>query len=86
MVRNGQTNSGRMRCVLHRPTVGTRKQAADDLGVGMSTLTKWMPVHRDINVVSKEDLSLTQENEPLRRGECVLKCLTSALMGPYRAV
>lgn len=45
----------------------TRKQVADDLGVGMSTLNKWITVHRGTDVVSKEDLSLAQENDRLRR-------------------
>jgi transposase len=44
-----------------------RKQVADDLGVGMSTLNKWIKAHRDTDVVSKEDLSLAQENDRLRR-------------------
>ena len=38
----------------------TRKQVADGLGVGMSTLNKWIAAHRDTDVVSKEDLSLAQ--------------------------
>jgi len=37
----------------------TRKQVADDLGVGMSTLNKWITQHRDTDVVSKEDLGLS---------------------------
>ena len=45
----------------------TRKQVADDLGIGMSTLKKWITSHRDTDVLSKEDLSLTQENDRLRR-------------------
>ncbi|WP_152563458.1 IS3 family transposase [Palleronia rufa] len=45
----------------------TRKQVADDLGVGMSTLNKWITAHRDTNVVSQEDLDLAKENERLRR-------------------
>ena len=45
----------------------TRRQVADDLGVGMSTLNKWITTHRDKDVVSKEDLSLAQENDRLRR-------------------
>ena len=36
----------------------TRKQGADDLGIGMSTLNKWITAHRDTDVVSKEDLSV----------------------------
>mmetsp|Transcript_29705 Transcript_29705/g.58956 ORF Transcript_29705/g.58956 Transcript_29705/m.58956 type:complete len:92 (-) Transcript_29705:161-436(-) len=51
----------------------TRKQVADDLGVGMSTLNKWITVHRDTDVVSKEDLSLAQENDRLRRENRLLK-------------
>jgi transposase len=31
----------------------TRKQVADDLGVGMSTLNKWITAHRDTDVVPK---------------------------------
>ena len=51
----------------------TRKQVADDLGVGMSTLNKWITVHRDSDVVSKEDLSLAKENVRLRREIRILK-------------
>lgn len=32
----------------------TRKQVADDLGVGMFALNKWITAHRDNDVVSKE--------------------------------
>ena len=51
----------------------TRKQVAADLGIGMSTLNKWITAHRDTDVVSKEDLWLAQENEQLRREVCILK-------------
>ena len=51
----------------------TRKQVADDLGVGMSTLNKWIAAHRDTDVVSKEDLSLAKENDRLRREIKLLK-------------
>ena len=51
----------------------TRKQVADDLGVGMSTLNKWITTHRDTDVVSKEDLDLARENERLRREVRLLK-------------
>ena len=51
----------------------TRKQVADDLSVGMSTLNKWIATHRDTDVVSKEDMSLAQENDRLRRENRVLK-------------
>ena len=51
----------------------TRKQVASDLGVGLSTLNKWITAYRDTDVVSKEDLDLTQENERLRREIRLLK-------------
>lgn len=51
----------------------TRKQVADDLGVGMSTLNKWITAHRDTDVVSKEDVSLARENDRLRREVRILK-------------
>jgi transposase len=51
----------------------TCKQVADDLGVGMSTLNKWITSHRDTDVVSKEDLGLAQENDRLRRENRILK-------------
>ena len=50
-----------------------RKQMADDLGVGMSTLNKWITAYRDTDVVSKEGLDLAQENERLRREIRLLK-------------
>ena len=50
-----------------------RKQVADDLGVGMSTLNKWIMAYRDTDVVSKEDLDLAQENERLLREIRLLK-------------
>ena len=50
-----------------------RKQVAADLGVGMSTLNKWITAHRDTDVVSKEDLDLAKENDRLRREIRLLK-------------
>ena len=46
---------------------------ADDLGVGKSTLNKWITAHRDTDVVSKEDLDLAKENNRLRREIGLLK-------------
>ena len=51
----------------------TRKQVANEPGVGMSTLNKWITAHRDTDVVSKEDLSFAQENDRLRREIRLLK-------------
>jgi len=51
----------------------TRRQVADDLGVGMSTLNKWITANRETDVVSREDSSLIQENDRLRRENRILK-------------
>lgn len=51
----------------------SRKQIADDLGVGMSTLSKWITAHRDTDVVSVEDHELALENERLRRENRILR-------------
>jgi len=48
---------------------------ADDLGVGLSTLNKWVTAHRDTDVVSAEDRELARENERLRRENRILKDL-----------
>ena len=57
----------------------TRKQLANDLGVGMSTLNKWITAYRDTDVVSKEDLDLAKENERLRPEIRLLKEETEIL-------
>lgn len=44
----------------------TRKQVASDLGVGLSTLNKWVTAHRDTDVVSDKDLDLARENRILK--------------------
>src|SRR6056297_2406015 len=51
----------------------TRRQVADDLGVGLSTLNKWVNAHRDTDVVSSEDRELAREKERLRRENRILK-------------
>jgi len=51
----------------------SRKQIADDLGVGMSTLNKWITAHRDTDVVSYEDRKLSLENERVRRENRILR-------------
>ena len=51
----------------------TRKQVASDLGVGLSTLNKWVTARRDTDVVSDKGLDLTRENERLRRENRILK-------------
>lgn len=51
----------------------SRRQIADDLGVGVSTLNKWVNAPRDTDVVSAEDRELARENERLRREIRILK-------------
>lgn len=51
----------------------SRNQVALDLGVGLSTLNKWVTAHRVAEVVSDKDLDLAQENERLRRENRILK-------------
>jgi len=51
----------------------TRRQASSDLGVGMSTLNKWIKTYRDTDVVSKEDRELLRENERLRKENRLLR-------------
>ncbi len=54
----------------------SRRQVADDLGVGLSTLNKWVNAHRDTDIVSAEDRELARENERLRREIRILKDLS----------
>jgi transposase len=64
----GRTDEFRKDAVRIALTSGlTRRQVADDLGVGLSTLNKWVTAHRDTDVVSPEDRELARENERLRR-------------------
>ena len=69
-----RTNEFRADAVRIALTSGlTRKQVASDLGVGLSTLNKWVTAHRDTEVVSDKDLDLARENERLRRENRILK-------------
>ena len=54
----------------------TRKQIATDLGVGMSTLNKWIMAHRDTDVVSADDRELARKNRILREERDILKKAT----------
>ena len=65
----GRTRTGEFRKDAVRIALASeirRKQVADDLGVGMSTLNKWITAHRDTDLVSRKDLGLAQENDRLR--------------------
>jgi transposase len=71
---HGRTDEFRKDAVRIALTSGlTRKQVAGDLGIGMSTLNKWITAHRDTDVISKGDMSLAQENDRLRRENRILK-------------
>ena len=70
----GRTDDFRKDAVRIALTSGlSRQQVADDLGVGKSTLNKWVAAHRDTDVVSSEDRDLAAENERLRRENRILK-------------
>ncbi len=70
----GKTDEFRKDTVRIALTSGlTRRQVADDLGVGLSTLNKWVNAHRETDVVSPEDRELALENERLRRENRILK-------------
>ena len=60
----------------------SRHKVADDLGVGLSTLNKWVNAHRDTDVVSAEDRELARENERLRRENRILKDLQGSGNSP----
>ena len=51
----------------------SHKQIAGDLGVGISTLNKWIKAYRDTDVVSVEDRELALENERLQRENRILR-------------
>lgn len=51
----------------------SRKQIADDLGIGMSTLDKWITTHGDTDAVSNEDRELALENDRLWRENRILR-------------
>lgn len=62
----GRTEEFRKDAVRIALTSGlTRRQVASDLGVGLSTLNKWVAGQRDTDVVSTEDHELARENERL---------------------
>ena len=51
----------------------SRRQVADDLGVGFLTFNKWVSAHPDADRASAEDRELARENERLRRKVRILK-------------
>ncbi len=51
----------------------TRKQVASDLGVGFSTLSKWVETMRGDEIAAAPQEDLAKENERLRREVRLLK-------------
>jgi len=51
----------------------TRRQVASDLGMGISTLNKWIKVAQDSEDASLPDADLVREVERLRKENAVLK-------------
>ncbi len=51
----------------------TRKQIASDLGVGFSTLNKWIQKSRSGDMPSAVDLDLAKENDRLRKENRLLR-------------
>jgi transposase len=65
----GRTDEFHKDAVRIAPTSGlSRRQVADDLGRGFSTLNKWVSAHRNMDVISAEDFELAQEYEGLLSG------------------
>ena len=54
----------------------TRRQVASDLGVGFSTLNKWVKMVADEAGPPDPDQNLMRENERLRRENRILKDLS----------
>ena len=79
----GRTDEFRKDAVRIALTSGlSRRQITDDLGIGLSTLNKWVNAHRDTDVVSAQNHELAQENERLRREIRILKVLPGSGNSP----
>ena len=56
------------------PTSGrTRREIAEDLGIGLSTLTRWLSQERDVGEPSETQVDLHAELKRLRRENAVLE-------------
>ena len=51
----------------------TRREIAEDLGIGLSTLTRWLGQQRDAVELSEAPVDLHAELKRLRRENAVLK-------------
>ncbi len=50
-----------------------RRRVASDLGVGFSTLSKWVSEFRPADISVAQQADLAKENERLRQENCVLR-------------
>ena len=51
----------------------SRRRIAADLGVGLSTLSKWVSVYRPTDLIAAPQTDLAKENERLRLENRILK-------------
>lgn len=51
----------------------TRREIAEDLGIGVSTLTRWLGQERDVSEPSEVPVDLHSELKRLRRENAILK-------------
>lgn len=51
----------------------TRREIAEDLGIGLSTLTRWLSQERDVSEPAETPVDLRAELKRLRRENAVLK-------------
>ncbi len=51
----------------------TRREVADDLGIGLSTLTRWVRQDRDAEEPAEDQADLRAELKRLRKENAVLK-------------
>ena len=58
---------------LALPSGRTRREIAEDLGIGLSTLTRWLSQERDAIEPSETPIDLHAELKRLRRENAVLK-------------
>ncbi|WP_436799276.1 transposase [Pacificibacter marinus] len=57
----------------------TRPQVSSDLGVGLSTLNKWVQKHQHDDLMSGPHEDIEKENEPLRKEVRLLREAREAL-------
>ena len=71
---NGHSEEFRRDAVRIALTSGlTRRQVSADLGVGLSTLNKWIRTYDEGSIVAGPDQDLARDNERLRRENSILK-------------